>query len=439
METNSKTSAAKPLGGRIWFCAIFFGLIGQIAWIVENMYFATFAQDIFANSGRSDMSYWVTTLMVILSAIAATATTIFAGAWSDRAGRRKPFIAFGYIFWGITIMLFALLPMKVSSGSVITVAILIILFDCIMTFAGSTSNDAAFNAWVADNTDDTNRGRLNGFLSILPVIAVVIVFVGLGNLYNSANESNAAFFIVIGLIPLVSGVIALFTIRDADGLRAVKGQSTISDTFYGFRRETVKQNRMLYVTLIAACLIGIAQQTFYSYLINFLIITLGLGDAFVIPMAVIILGSAIVTGIFGFMFDKYGRKRFYYPVLVMTVLGMLSFYCIRYTEGLARDLLLYVGGIVMMGGLLSLLAALNANFQDLIPEGSEGRLQGVRMCFTVLIPMIIGPIISLILGLDAMGNNGSDFAPPFSLYAAAAIIASIAVIPITVIRRRAAR
>ena len=123
----------------------------------------------------------------------------------------------------------------------------------------------------------------------------------------------------------------------------------------------------------------------------------------------------------------------------MTVLGMLSFYCIRYTEGLARDLLLYVGGIVMMGGLLSLLAALNANFQDLIPEGSEGRLQGVRMCFTVLIPMIIGPIISLILGLDAMGNNGSDFAPPFSLYAAAAIIASIAVIPITVIRRRAAR
>ena len=439
METNSKTSAAKPLGGRIWFCAIFFGLIGQIAWIVENMYFATFAQDIFANSGRSDMSYWVTTLMVILSAIAATATTIFAGAWSDRAGRRKPFIAFGYIFWGITIMLFALLPMKVSSGSVITVAILIILFDCIMTFAGSTSNDAAFNAWVADNTDDTNRGRLNGFLSILPVIAVVIVFVGLGNLYNSANESNAAFFIVIGLIPLVSGVIALFTIRDADGLRAVKGQSTISDTFYGFRRETVKQNRMLYVTLIAACLIGIAQQTFYSYLINFLIITLGLGDAFVIPMAVIILGSAIVTGIFGFMFDKYGRKRFYYPVLVKTVLGMLSFYCIRYTEGLARDLLLYVGGIVMMGGLLSLLAALNANFQDLIPEGSEGRLQGVRMCFTVLIPMIIGPIISLILGLDAMGNNGSDFAPPFSLYAAAAIIASIAVIPITVIRRRAAR
>ena len=175
MEKNTNSVQATPLGGKVWFNAIFFGLIGQIAWIVENMYFATFAQDVFANSGRSDMSYWVTTLMVILSAVAATATTVFAGAWSDRAGKRKPFIAFGYIFWGITIMLFALLPMKVSSGSVFMVAVLIILFDCIMTFAGSTSNDAAFNAWVADNTDDTNRGKLNGILSILPVIAVILV------------------------------------------------------------------------------------------------------------------------------------------------------------------------------------------------------------------------------------------------------------------------
>ena len=39
------------LGARLWFSFIFFGLIGQIAWVVENMYFATLAQDIFAGSG----------------------------------------------------------------------------------------------------------------------------------------------------------------------------------------------------------------------------------------------------------------------------------------------------------------------------------------------------------------------------------------------------
>ena len=144
MEEKKST----PLGRKIWFSAVFFGLVGQIAWIVENMYFATFAQDIFANSGRADMSYGVTTLMVILSAVAATATTVFAGSLSDRTGKRKPFIAFGYIFWGFTIMLFALLPMKADASKVGLIAALLVIFDCLMTFAGSTSNDAAFNAWV---------------------------------------------------------------------------------------------------------------------------------------------------------------------------------------------------------------------------------------------------------------------------------------------------
>ena len=79
------------VGAQIWFAAIFFGLVGQVAWIVENMYFATLAQDIFANSGRADMAYLVTTLMVILSALTATATTVIAGGLCDRSGRRKPF------------------------------------------------------------------------------------------------------------------------------------------------------------------------------------------------------------------------------------------------------------------------------------------------------------------------------------------------------------
>lgn len=47
----------------------------------------------------------------------------------------------------------------------------------------------------------------------------------------------------------------------------------------------------------------------------------------------------------------------------------------------------------------------------------------------VLIPMIVGPIISLLIGLDAMGLNGSDFVPPYSVFLAAAIVASLAAIP----------
>ena len=431
-----KEKRSTPLGGRTWFSAVFFGLIGQIAWIVENMYFATFAQDIFANSGRADMSYTVTTLMVILSAVAATVTTIFAGGLSDKMGKRKPFIAIGYIFWGFTIMLFALLPMKAEASMVAVIAVLLVAFDCLMTFAGSTSNDAAFNAWVADVTDETNRGKLNSILAILPVIAVVIVFVGLGGFYNSANESNALFFIILGIIPIVAGILALFILKDAPDLKKTEGQNYLRETFYGFRKDVIKKNKMIYVCLAAACLIGIAQQTFFSYLINFLIVTLQLGDGFVIPMAVIIVGAAVFTAVMGILFDKFGRKHFYYPLLAIMILGILSFWALQFLSGGLKTAVLYGGGVLMMGGILSLTGAFTSSFQDYLPEGTEGRFQGVRMCFMVLIPMIIGPIISLLIGLDAMGMNGENFVPPYAMFLAAAIVALLAAVPIWFVRNK---
>ena len=192
---------------------------------------------------------------------------------------------------------------------------------------------------------------------------------------------------------------------------------------------------MLYVCLLASCLVGIAQQTFFSYLINFVVVTLGFADAFVIPMAVIIVGAAAVTGVSGFLSDRFGKKHFYYPLLAASVLGMLAMYLLRFLGGGALSAVLYIGGILMMGGLLALTGILNAAFQDLIPKGYEGRFQGVRMCFTVLIPMIIGPIISLLIGLDAMGMNGADFTPPYSIFLAGAIIGSLAVLPLILVRR----
>ena len=192
---------------------------------------------------------------------------------------------------------------------------------------------------------------------------------------------------------------------------------------------------MLYICLAAASLIGIAQQTFFSYLINFLIVTLGLGDGFVIPMAVIIVGAAVFTGLMGVLFDRFGRKHFYYPLLAVMILGILSFWCIQFVEGTMKTVILYAGGVLMMGGILSLTGAFMSSFQDHIPEGCEGRFQGVRMCFTVLIPMIVGPVISLLIGLDAMGMNGDNFVPPYGMFLAAAIVALFAVIPVWFVRK----
>lgn len=423
------------VGARIWISAILFGFVGQIAWVVENMYFATLAQDIFANSGRSDLSYVVTTLMVIFSAIFATVTTIIVGGLSDRVGKRKPFVAYGYIVWGATIMIFALLPMKASPQSVGLIAFLLVAFDCIMTVAGSTANDAAFNGWVADVTDPTNRGKVNAVLSVLPVFATIVIFIGLGSLYNADNDSNWLFFIVLGAIPMATGVIAIFLMKDAPELKKGSDPNFFKDVFYGFRPEVIKGNKMMYVTLTTLCVLGIAQQTFFSYLINYVQNTLGVKDFF-IPLAVIVVGSAVLTGVFGAISDKVGRKHFYYPLLIFVIVGTLLMYSVKFISGNVL-IILYVFATFMMGGILALSGLLTSAFQDYIPKGYEGRYQGVRMCFTVLIPMIIGPLVSMGIGLSAMGEGGADFAPPYEIFLAATIIACLTAVPLFFVRKDA--
>ena len=76
----------KKIGARMWTILILFGLVGQLAWTLENMYFNVFVYNVFGAS--SDMI----ATMVAASAATATVTTLLMGALSDRVGRRKPFI-----------------------------------------------------------------------------------------------------------------------------------------------------------------------------------------------------------------------------------------------------------------------------------------------------------------------------------------------------------
>ena len=88
---------------KFWAALIIFSLTGQIAWVVENMYFNVFIYKMFRASA-ADIA-----LMVTASAVAATLTTILMGALSDRIGKRKIFMCAGYIAWGISIFAFALI------------------------------------------------------------------------------------------------------------------------------------------------------------------------------------------------------------------------------------------------------------------------------------------------------------------------------------------
>lgn len=454
MEKTAQTPAAKstPLGKKIWACAIVFGLIGQIAWVVENMFFAKFGQDLFDT--RGNLYFTVTTLMVILSAVTATATTIFAGGLIDKTGKRKPFITVGYVLWGVTIMLFAAIPIDFSDDRSWGIITVLVVLDCVMTFFGSTANDAAFNTWVADVTDVSNRGKVNTILSVMPVIATVLVFgIGMFTYDSGATVTNELgevikvpiferdplniklFFIIMGIFPMIGGLLSFFMMKDAPGIIKNSNPNYLKETFYGFRPSVVKENKMMYVTLGTVCLLGIAQQIFMSYLINFIEKTLGITN-YILPLAVIIVVGAVITGVLGVFFDKCGRKHFYYPLLAILVVGAIVVYCMKFMDSSAYLPILIVGGSVLLGAILSVSGALTASFQDYIPKGAEGRFQGVRMCFTVLIPMALGIGIAQAVGVNSLdAHSAGQMQPPFELFLAAAIVVACAAIPLFWVRK----
>ena len=136
------TVRATKLGARVWTGILLFGFVGQIAWMVENVYFSTYIQKNITADG------WATSATVAASAVAAALATIFSAAWSDRVGRRRSFVCWGYILWGAATASFALFGNRQVTMAVGLAVGLFVLMDCVMSAIGSMANDAAFSAWI---------------------------------------------------------------------------------------------------------------------------------------------------------------------------------------------------------------------------------------------------------------------------------------------------
>ena len=95
---------------KFYLALVIFSLIGQVAWVVENMYFNVFIYKMF-NADAAAISN-----MVTASAVAATVTTLLIGALSDKLGKRKLFICGGYLCWGVSILSFGFVRMDVLSA-----------------------------------------------------------------------------------------------------------------------------------------------------------------------------------------------------------------------------------------------------------------------------------------------------------------------------------
>ena len=363
---------------RFWLALVIFGLTGQVAWVVENMYFNVFIYKMF-NASASAIS-----AMVAASAVAATVTTVLIGALSDKIGRRKLFICAGYILWGISIAAFALVRVDVlsnlfpmASAAALGVTITIIL-DCVMTFFGSSANDACFNAWLTDSTDHTNRGAAEGINAMMPLVAILAVFGGFMSFDLDKVSSWTAIFMIIGGAVILIGILGLFLIKDT-AVKIPENRHYFANIVYGFRPSVMKQNKVLYATLIAFAVFGISIQIFMPYLILYYEVSLQMTD-YVMVMAPAIILASVATAFYGRLYDRFGFARSSVPALILLLAGYGMLYFSRTT------LLVFIGSLLMMTGYLAGMAVFGAMLRDHTPENKAGMFQGLRIVGQVLIP-----------------------------------------------------
>ena len=93
----------------------------------------------------------------------------------------------------------------------------------------------------------------------------------------------------------------------------------------------------------------------------------------------------------------------------------------------------------MMTGYLISTSVLSSLVRDYTPKGKEGEIQGVRMIFQVMIPMIIGPFLgsSIIKGsnLTYIELGVVKSVPTPNVFLLASVITLFSLLPLIVLKR----
>lgn len=424
---NSNANQPTALNRRTWGVMVALAVTGQIAWAVENSWFNKFIAAEITPDPRPIA--W----MVAASAVVATLTTIVMGTLSDRTrtkwGRRKPYILFGYILWGLMTAVF---PMTALIKNVSVAVIAVILVDCLMTFFGSTANDAAFNAWTVDVTPPVKRGRVEGVLQLCLFIAQLVSYTAAGMLIDKAGYFT--FFYLLGGIVMVVGLVAGSALPEPP-LPAVEAERKPFWKEVGelFNLRTVVQNRTLFILLIVIMVTGIGFQVAFPYMIIYITDNLGMSlEAYTIIGGAVIVGSAILAIPMGFLAEKWNERWMLLGSIVLMSLGCYLF------STTSKLILLALYGLLwqamnMVGAIASM-----AWLKDLLPEESRGRFMGVRMIFWIALPMVIGPSIGSALirayGIPTTLNGAAGFIPVPVIFQVGALITLLAIVPLMMLK-----
>lgn len=418
-------SKRKPITTVTWIVMLALALTGQIAWAVENSWFNTFVYDTITPDPRPVA--W----MVAASAITATLTTLVMGTLSDRTrsrwGRRRPYILFGYILWGLSTILF---PTVAYIKTTTLAVVMVILADSMMTFFGSTANDAAFSAWTVDVATPNTRGRVEGVLNLSVFLAQIVAMVAAGMLIDAFGYFT--FFYALGGIVIVVGLVGGLLLKDVTPLETERSRGTIpflQEFAQLFNLRVLRENKQLFILLLFIMISSIGMQVSMPYLIVYLENYVGVTKSeFSVIGGAVMLGSAVFAIPFGVLADRWNKRLM---IAIATVVSSAGGILLSLVNSLP---LLSITGLLWQAFSVAAGIASVAWLKDLLPEENRGKFLGIRMIFWIAIPMVVGPWIGSALiqqfGIATTLNGQAGFVPVPIIFQVGSILSLLALIPL---------
>lgn len=450
------------LGYKTWIVIWLAGMAGQLAWVIENSFFNTFVYAKIAPN--PDIITW----MVACSAIVSTLATFLMGTISDRIGKRRFLILLGYVMWGVTTILFGFVQFF---EGIALMSVMVVVFDCIMSFFGSMGNDCGFNAWSTDISTPENRGSLATALSVQPVIATIVGTVVFGiiidgfkglsiNIFGTTQVLDYfMLFTIVGVLVIIVGIVSFFLMKESPTLIPHREQAFVKDLKKPFNFKLLKENKLLLWVLLIFTTFFIAFNVFFPHLLNYFIygcpgvadFNKQLGDLGITTVAGAIEAIGMLLAVpLVVVSGKFLNKQKFVPILLIavssTIVGLLFLFFtgLSGVGGIGLIILLIIGSFFVGVGYMGLFQALMTWVKNLFPEDMRSQFEGIRMIFYVCIPMFLGTLIgNLIIKNDVLGqpislpyetDHGTifvdGFAPKYWIFLIAAGLCLLTFIPI---------
>ncbi len=428
----SSSENRKTSGFRMWLLVWGLGLAGQICWNMENQWFNTF---VYSKIGKNPS---IITGMLICSALATTFATFFFGTWADRTGKRRTFVAVGYILWGIFTIAFGLTEF-ISKDMYLFAAVAVVLADTIMSFFGSMGNDAGFNTWTTDIMTDKNRGQIGAALATQPVLGTILGTV-VGGLLVGENDNYMRLFIVMGVFVIIFGVLSLILMGKGDDVAPSVRGSFIKQflSVFNFKRFfTLKELVWVNIT-VTVFFIGF--NVYFAYIGNYIIYYLGytadqMGIIEAVPLVLAMLTAIPIS--------KLINNNKHIPVsifaIVINIIGLVILAPV--TPDMIDNTKLFNFriwlGIFLVGiGYIAILQVTKVWTKQLYPKDSKGQFEGIWILFFVLLPMVGGSFLGeavvktsgVVITNELSGQL--EYIPNGSIYAVGAVVVALTIIPL---------